>query len=84
MFAIFVEPFALNQHNQLFLNMGGNRFADISATSGIRDLAGFPPGFDGSATISWAIAMVDYDLTRRWANYRLMAGREMFASWPMS
>jgi hypothetical protein len=60
--AIFVEPFALNQHNQLFLNAGGNRFVDVSAASGIETLAGLPPEAAGAATITWAIAMVDYDL----------------------
>src|SRR5262249_30784086 len=34
-------------------------FSDVSDTSGIRDLAGIPPG---AATISWAVAMVDYNL----------------------
>lgn len=60
--AIFVEPFALNQHNQLFLNNGDNTFTDVSVTSGIQNLAGFPPSAAGAAGITWAIAMVDYDL----------------------
>lgn len=55
------EPFAFNQHNQLFLNQGNNTFADVSATSGILDQQGFPPGFEGSPTVTWAAAMVDYD-----------------------
>jgi len=41
-----------HEHNQLFRNLGGNRFADISERAGIRNFAG----------ISWAISMVDYDL----------------------
>ena len=57
--AVFVEPFKLNNHNQLFLNAGANRFADVSVTSGVKNLAGVPPD---AATISWAIAMVDYDM----------------------
>jgi len=57
------EPFALNDHNQLFLNRGNNTFVDVSATSGIENLTGFGEGVpDGGATITWAIAMVDYDL----------------------
>jgi len=55
------EPFAFNVPNQLFRNTGGNVFTDVSASSGILDLRGLGP-FDGSATITWAIAMVDYDL----------------------
>ena len=56
---IFVEPFLLNQPNQLFLNNGDGTFTDVSDSSGFRNLAGLPQGV---ATISWAIAMVDYDL----------------------
>ena len=57
-----VDPFLFNQHNQLFRNTPGNVFVDVSESSGILDLQGFPPGFEGSPTITWAIAMVDYDL----------------------
>jgi hypothetical protein len=60
--AIFTEPFARNQHNQLFLNRGGNRFEDVSAGSGIENLAGLPSSAAGAATITWAIGLVDYDL----------------------
>ncbi len=57
---ILVEPFALNQHNQLFRNNSGDgTFTDISAASGIQNLAGMPPG---AAGITWAIQMVDYDM----------------------
>ncbi len=60
--AIGLEPFAANDHNQLFHNLGGNAFLDISDASGLTATAGFsPPGFDGSPTISWAVTMVDYD-----------------------
>lgn len=61
-FAIFVDPFAFNQHNQLLHNDGGNTFTEISASVGLRDLAGFPPEHDGAAGITWALALVDYDL----------------------
>jgi len=57
--AFVAEPFALNVHNQLFLNTGGNRYRDISATSGMQTLAGVPAG---EATISWAVSIVDIDL----------------------
>lgn len=56
---IIVEPFAANIPNQLFLNLGHNTFVDVSESSGIRVLAGIPPG---AAGITWATAMVDYDL----------------------
>ncbi len=53
------------QHNQLFRNRGGNRFEDISATSGIqtlvgnKDAAGNPLDIAG---ITWGHAMADVDL----------------------
>ena len=60
--AIAIEPFALNEHNQLFINNGDNTFADVSETSGIENLIGFSEGApDDAATITWAIAMIDYD-----------------------
>ena len=49
------------EHNQLFVNNGGNVFVDKSEESGIRNLSGFPDELQGSAGITWAIAMVDYD-----------------------
>jgi hypothetical protein len=59
---VLVVPYALNQHNQLLLNAGGNTFVDVSETSGIRDLAGFAPEGAGAAGLTWAIAMADVDL----------------------
>lgn len=59
--AIF-EPFAFNDHNQLFINQGDNVFVDASEESGIQDLAGLPSEVPNAAGITWAIAMVDYDL----------------------
>jgi len=58
---IFVEPFALNEPNQLLLNLGGNVFADVTGASGILDLD-LPAAPPGVATITWAIALVDVDL----------------------
>ena len=59
--AVHIVPFDLNDHNQLFLNLGGHLFKDISKESGIEQLAGFPEEYEGSAGLTWAIAMVDYD-----------------------
>ncbi|MEM7156171.1 MAG: CRTAC1 family protein [Myxococcota bacterium] len=58
---IFVEPYAGNQHNQLFMNEGDGVFTDVSAVSGIQETTGFSPPADGEATITWAIALVDID-----------------------
>lgn len=59
--AIFNVPYALNHPNQLFRNRGGNRFTDVSETSGIRDIRAVRPAIDEGATMTWAIALVDYD-----------------------
>jgi len=60
--AIMSEPFALNHPNQLYLNQGNLTFRDVSESSGIRKLAGFVPPQEGEvATITWGIALVDYD-----------------------
>ncbi len=55
-------PFGASWHNQLYLNTGGNVFIDVSASSGIENLVGFPEGFDGFPSVTWAVTMVDYDL----------------------
>ncbi|MGD8843206.1 MAG: VCBS repeat-containing protein [Gammaproteobacteria bacterium] len=60
--AIFTA-FGFNDHNQLLVNKGDNVFVDMSAQSGIQDLAGFPDSAPpNAASVSWAIALVDYDL----------------------
>ncbi len=59
--ATLVEPWEHNHPNQLFVNVGGLRFRDASLSSGIRNLNGFRPPRDGAATITWALALVDYD-----------------------
>jgi hypothetical protein len=56
--AIYNDYFALNHPNQLLVNQGGNTFADASNSSGIRNLYNVPPG---DATITWAVALVDFD-----------------------
>ncbi len=50
--AIFLEPFALNEINLLFLNQGGNQFVEVGGSAGLQDVR----------EITWAIAMVDLDL----------------------
>ncbi len=59
--AIVTELFGYNHPNQLFKNLGGNTFSDISTTSGIRNLGPIPSPTENS-TISWAASLVDYDL----------------------
>jgi len=58
--AIF-NAFGFNDHNQLFLNQADNKFEDVSVTSGIKELAGFPEHAAGAAGVTWAISLVDYD-----------------------
>ncbi|MEM7354434.1 MAG: CRTAC1 family protein [Acidobacteriota bacterium] len=59
---IFVEPFALNQPNQLFRNQGGNVFTEDAAAAGLLDLELPPAAPPGASTITWAVALVDLDL----------------------
>ena len=60
--AVF-NAFGFNDHNQLFINTGNNVFTDTSASSGIQKLSGFPESApENAASVSWAIAIVDYDL----------------------
>ena len=59
---LFTEPFSLNEHNQLFINVDGTRFVDASTTSGIQDTKGIAGEHDGAAGPTHAAAMVDYDL----------------------
>ena len=57
---IFSEPFTRHEHNQLLINAGGNVFADQSAASGLRDLAGL--AVPGAALTSWAASLIDIDM----------------------
>lgn len=57
--AFFADPFKYNIHNQLYLNIGENKFKDVSVISGIRNLDGIP---EGAATLTWAVSIVDIDL----------------------
>lgn len=57
--AFGLDPINLNTPNQLYINAGNNTFIDVSTTSGIRELDAVPAG---AATLSWAVAVVDYDL----------------------
>lgn len=60
--ALTSAPIQLNQHNQLFMNLGGNQFDELAEETGFLDvfLASGAPA--RAPTISWAIAMVDIDL----------------------
>lgn len=58
---VILSPFTYNEHNQLFINQGGNRFVDVSATSGIQNLSELPAALAGSASLTWAISLVDID-----------------------
>lgn len=57
-FPYFVERLPFNEHDQLFVSTGGNTFADVSDSSGILEVFGFPPG---AATVTLAVALVDLD-----------------------
>lgn len=58
---LFVEPYILNQHNQLLRNLGGMKFEDISGSSGIMNQqATVPEGFNQPG-LTWSIALVDMD-----------------------
>ena len=59
---LFVEPYALNQHNQLFRNLGNMIFAEVTASSGLlNQVATVPEGF-GEAGLTWSIALADMDV----------------------
>lgn len=53
--------FDRHEPNQLFLNQGDNVFVEVSEASGFRDVD-LPEELLGEATLTMAIAMVDYDL----------------------
>ncbi len=60
--ATFGNAYERHVPNQLFLNQGNNEFVDVSATSGFQDLTSMPEEIADEASVTWAIAMVDYDL----------------------
>lgn len=49
--ALIFEPWALNEYNQIFINMGNGRFKDVSAESGIQNFR----------DITWGVALFDVD-----------------------
>jgi len=60
--ATLVEAWEKSHPNFLYVNQGGLRFEDASASSGILDLNGFRPPKEGDTpTVTWALALVDYD-----------------------
>jgi enediyne biosynthesis protein E4 len=59
------------EHNQLFLNLGGHRFRDISDVSGIKNVSNMQGPNQTGAAHTWAIAMVDLDLD---GNIDVMSG----------
>ena len=55
------EPmYDLFEANELYRNLGGFQFEDVSEASGIRNLAAVPPEAGGH-TVTWAAAIVDID-----------------------
>ncbi len=60
--AIFTMAYAASHPNQLFLNLGDNRFEERGAEAGIRVIDSVRPAIEeGGATLTWAIALVDFD-----------------------
>lgn len=58
----YLLPFERNYPNQLLINRGARRFADVSRSSGILRQSGLAPENAEKPTVTWAVAMVDYDL----------------------
>lgn len=56
--ALVAEPFALNLPNVLLVQQPDGTFVDEAAARGMLGLAGVP---EGTAGISWGVALVDYD-----------------------
>lgn len=56
--AFTIEPIVHNEPNQLFLNQGGNVFADVSVASGIRTKTLTP---EIPNDVTWGVSLVDYD-----------------------
>ena len=44
------------------MNNGDDTFTDVSDSSGVRNLGGFDPQYQGLPTITWAVSMVDIDV----------------------
>ena len=58
-FGVILEPFAFNEHNNLFINTGDNQFVDETEERGLEFNAGLPPG---AADSTLASSIIDYDL----------------------
>lgn len=59
MFPYTVDPYMFNEANQLFMNTGGNVFADVSAGSAITMIPGLP--VPDAVLPNHTVAVVDYD-----------------------
>ena len=59
--ALVQVPYALSHPNQLFRNLGGLRFEDVSESSGIREMALGGTSDPQPPTISWSVAALDLD-----------------------
>ena len=60
--AIFTMAYAASHPNQLFVNRGDNRFEERAAEAGLHVIDSVEPAIEeGGATLTWAIALVDYD-----------------------
>ncbi|MCB1035140.1 MAG: VCBS repeat-containing protein, partial [Acidobacteria bacterium] len=58
---VTVETYPGLEHNQLFHNLGGGTFADVSAAAGIENVSNMSgPGLSGAAH-TWALSLVDFD-----------------------
>jgi enediyne biosynthesis protein E4 len=60
--AIVTEQFDISQPNQLYRNLGGLDFEDISVASGILALHLPPEAPEVAATVTWVSVLVDLDL----------------------
>jgi len=60
--AIFTMAYGASHPNQLFQNRGGNRFEERAAEAGLHVIDSVEPAIEeGGATLTWAIALVDFD-----------------------
>ena len=51
-----------NEHNYLFMNLGGNMFADVSAAAGVESVSNMSGSGLSGAALTWATGAFDWDL----------------------